>query len=728
MKAPARLSSRVSFVFVVILVIAVGFTLFLNGYKNIKIATTEADKRFKVASELLNNGISEALSIGDTYTASRLLSGICNELQAISCRLIDSQGKSLFVFPSNASPRTPYREFSHRLIYGGKSVGSLLFHYQGLNWADLIQGEMLLVLVFMGMLIGISIILVRILISRPYRDLNRLVRLTSNQTLQTTIAELNDIKTPVYEIKSLVDNFKTKLVQVEENERRAKDQANLIAMGNLSAQVAHDIRSPLTALTMAAEGEELQKIPECQRVIIRSAVMRIQDIANNLLSQHADQGDGTAPEGERSYQRNEPSNQLLSSLIDNLASEKRLQFRARLGITIHANVGIASYGLFACIQPAEFKRVLSNLINNGVEAISETGEVEISLAKDGDEVVLQVKDNGKGIPLEILPKIMQKGVTFEKTGGLGLGLYHAKSSIESWGGRIEISSEVGKGTVATIRLPKATPPDWFVPEMIVTSDTRIVILDDDLSIHQIWQKRLEEVSPEIKILHFSTTREFDDWHRENRPKPGSTIYLVDYELIGETKTGLNVIESLGIAEESILVTSRYEEQRVIEGCLKLATNLIPKALATAIPISQAPINQRPVDFVLIDDEKVVRLMWRDYAERHGTRLITLRASNHFFRIARTLSPNITVFIDSDLGNGIRGEKVAEKIYAMGFKNIILATGHGPKDFKSMPWIKAVVDKRPSRLLHNDMQKPEEVFTLASTVATQLMVDPNTYHN
>jgi signal transduction histidine kinase len=724
MKAPARLSSRVSFVFVVVLVIAVGFTLFLNGYKNIKTATTEADKRFKIASELLNNGISEALIIGDTYTASRLLSGICNELQALSCRLMDPQGKTLFVFPSNASPRAPYREFSHRLIYGGKSVGSLSFHYQGLIWSDLIQGEMLLVVVFMALLIGLSIILVRILISRPYRDLNRLVRLSSNQSLQSTIAELNDIKTPVYEIKSLVDNFKAKLVQVEENERRAKDQANLIAMGNLSAQVAHDIRSPLTALTMAAEGEELQKIPEGQRVIIRSAVMRIQDIANNLLSQHADSGAELTPEGERAHRHNEPSNQLLSSLIDNLASEKRLQFRSRLGITIHANVGTPSYGLFACIQPAEFKRVLSNLINNAVEAITESGEVQISLAKEADDVVLRVKDNGKGIPRDILPKLMQKGVTFDKADGLGLGLYHAKSSIESWGGTIEIQSEVGKGTVATIRLPKATPPDWFVPEIIIAPDTSVVILDDDLSIHQIWQKRLEEVAPEIKVFHFSTTKEINDWHRENRPKPGSTLFLVDYELIGETKTGLDVIEELGIAEESILVTSRYEEQRVIEGCLKLATNLIPKALATAIPISRTPINERPVDFVLIDDEKVVRLMWRDYAERHGKRLITLRASNHFFRIARTLSPDITIFIDSDLRNGIRGEKVAEKICAMGFTNIILATGHGPKEFKSMPWIKAVIDKRPSRLLHNDMQKPEERYRPSSAVATQLVIDPN----
>ena len=67
---------------------------------------------------------------------------------------------------------------------------------------------------------------------------------------------------------------------------------------------------------------------------------------------------------------------------------------------------------------------------------------------------LAIKDSGRGIPSEVLPKLMRKGETYHKEGGTGLGLYHAKSSVESWGGTIELFSEVGQGTEVRVSLPR----------------------------------------------------------------------------------------------------------------------------------------------------------------------------------------------------------------------------------------------------------------------------------
>jgi hypothetical protein len=64
----------------------------------------------------------------------------------------------------------------------------------------------------------------------------------------------------------------------------------------------------------------------------------------------------------------------------------------------------------------------------------------------------------------------------------------------------------------------------------------------------------------------------------------STLFLIDYELIGESETGISIIERLGIKDQSILVTSHFEETSLREACEKLRIKLIPKGMAALAPI------------------------------------------------------------------------------------------------------------------------------------------------
>jgi len=211
------------------------------------------------------------------------------------------------------------------------------------------------------------------------------------------------------------------------------------AMSDLSAQVAHDIRSPLAALDMAVKNNAA--VPEEQRVIIRNASNRIRDIANNLIDKYRKPGmsvaDVTVGTAVEAY--------LLSGLLDPLMTEKRLQFQGRPGVQLDMVLSPESYGLFAKLQPVEFRRLVSNLVNNAAESLSYSGTVTLRLARRGDKIALSVTDSGKGIAPEILAKLGGKGETHGKAGGSGLGLYHARTTAESWGGSLAIASEVGKG-------------------------------------------------------------------------------------------------------------------------------------------------------------------------------------------------------------------------------------------------------------------------------------------
>jgi hypothetical protein len=198
--------------------------------------------------------------------------------------------------------------------------------------------------------------------------------------------------------------------------------------------------------------------------------------------------------------------------------------------------------------------------------------------------LIQVIDDGQGIPTEILEKLGQRGISFGKDGstsGSGIGIYHAKQIIESFHGNFIIKSELGKGTVVSIDLPLASTPDWFVEKITLPLGSTLVSLDDDTSIHQIWKERLHEQNISIPFFSFASIQEFTKWTIKRKD---NCLFLIDYEFLNQNKNGLDVIEELNLQDQAILVTSRYDEKKIRERCASLGVKLIPKSMAGFVPI------------------------------------------------------------------------------------------------------------------------------------------------
>lgn len=496
---------------------------------------------------------------------------------------------------------------------------------------------------------------------------------------ESGILEVDAIRTHIYELLKKI-------------EKASASQA----LAQMSVQVAHDIRSPLAALE-AASGDVAQ-LPEDKRVLIRSAAGRIRDIANDLLDRHRRAVAGS-PDDETG--RDNVSGQLLSSLIDPVVSEKRLQFRSRPGIEIEAVSSAAGYGLFAQVQLAEFKRVLSNLINNAVEALEESaGVVRVGLSAREGRVLVSVEDNGKGIPPEILAKLGERGASYGKAGGSGLGLHHARTCAESWGGRLELASQSGRGTTVTLSLPQAAPPDWFVSELLLVPGKAVVILDDDSSIHKVWQGRVSAMNLEargIELLMFSAPEQLKAWTRKHTGAAGEALYLLDYELLGHQETGLSLAEELGLAARTVLVTSRFEEASLLEECRKLQVHVIPKGLAAYVPIrvlERRSAGSERWDVVLIDDDPLVRRTWEMAAARVGKKVRAFGSAADFFKDSEAFDRKTPVYVDSSLADGEKGEEESRRIHELGFGEIYLATGYETRKSPALSHLRGVVGKDP----------------------------------
>ena len=369
------------------------------------------------------------------------------------------------------------------------------------------------------------------------------------------------------EIKHFINSVERMYGQVKEHEEK-------VAIAKVADQVVHDIRSPLSVLDSSVS---ILDISDDKRRTMSNAVSKIKGILKNIDSKYRE----TVKAGVVEI----VSPQLLAEQLRLITSAKRVEYQRRLDLEIRDTVQGEHYSLFAKVQPIEFDRVMSNLINNSVEAITGAGKVDVLIEPKKNYIIIKVSDSGRGIAPADLPNLMQQGVTIGKEDGNGLGLYHAKKTVESWGGSLEIESALGIGTSVTMLLPRAPKPIWFSDKLLLPSQScTVVIFDDDPSIAGIWKMRFQAKGWPIKLVALSNPDELRRWSRDNPDEAKTAFYLNDLEIRNWSENGLDMAEELKTIDRTLLVTSRFEDEAIRARCEHMGITLIPKDFAGFIPI------------------------------------------------------------------------------------------------------------------------------------------------
>lgn len=287
-----------------------------------------------------------------------------------------------------------------------------------------------------------------VLVERPLEELmNTIDRVRRDDlTARVEFSKRNDdIGKLGTQFNEMVAQLERNRAEIEELHRRDMGRAeHLATLGEIAAGLAHEIRNPLAGIAGVVDvmGKELPAESASRAVLadVQNEIVHIQNILNDLLSY-------ARPRPPTFH----PAN--LNTTIEQAVLLARQQVRTRpVQVLFTPNTTLPS----VFHDPALIQQVVLNLLLNGIQAITGEGTVEVQLAQEDSQVLITVKDNGRGIPPDALSKIFKPFFTTRKE-GTGLGLSLANGIVQSHGGTIEARSAPGQGTQFRIHLPVAPP-------------------------------------------------------------------------------------------------------------------------------------------------------------------------------------------------------------------------------------------------------------------------------
>lgn len=211
----------------------------------------------------------------------------------------------------------------------------------------------------------------------------------------------------------------------------------LKAIGELAARLAHDLRNPLSVIKNTVEIMEGKPRLQLEEKIIYYG--RLHRAVDRISHQIEDVLDFVRP--STLHFEKHLLNEIIATALEKIVKPDAI------------TINLPRNFVYAICDGIKIEVVLTNLVMNSIQAMNNSGQIDITLSDMPNDVMIQVSDTGCGISNDILPKIFEPLFTTKQT-GTGLGLASCKKIVEQHRGMITAHSEDGKGTTFSIILPK----------------------------------------------------------------------------------------------------------------------------------------------------------------------------------------------------------------------------------------------------------------------------------
>lgn len=310
-----------------------------------------------------------------------------------------------------------------------------------------------------AVVLTILIIFVARRLTRPIQSLIRQTEEIARGNLDAKVAIVTGD-----EIETLGSSFNKMAEDLKASNKRLIQAEKTAAWREMARQVAHEIKNPLTPIKLSAQlierawrdrHQDFEKILKDSVTTIVSQTESLRKIASDF-SNYAT--------FSAAHRQAHSARKLIQELVKLYAGKTETGIEVKDDILFGDDVEVF-------VDADELKRVFLNLFNNAFEAMQSGGSVVVSAAELksdalGHMVEIRVRDTGRGIPPDVQKRLFEPYFT-TRTSGTGLGLAIAKKTIESYGGRIEISSAENVGTTVIMKIPVYTPPPRTPPPMVL---------------------------------------------------------------------------------------------------------------------------------------------------------------------------------------------------------------------------------------------------------------------
>jgi PAS domain S-box-containing protein len=222
-----------------------------------------------------------------------------------------------------------------------------------------------------------------------------------------------------------------------------KNAERLSAIGQTAGMIGHDIRNPLQSMLgeIYLSKKEVESLPEgYSKESLKESISSIEENLSYISKIVADLQDYAKP----------PKPTLEEIALGKITQE--VISSMNIPETIQVTFLLEDSSLALKTDPTYMKRILTNLISNSIQALTNGGKISVKVKRKGDKALLSVEDTGQGIPLEVRDKIFTPLVT-TKPKGQGFGLAVVKKLTEALDGTVTFESEIGRGTRFNVELP-----------------------------------------------------------------------------------------------------------------------------------------------------------------------------------------------------------------------------------------------------------------------------------
>ena len=253
-----------------------------------------------------------------------------------------------------------------------------------------------------------------------------------------------EIESSSDEIETLVNSYNSMIEELEDSAVKLATSEREQAWREMAKQVAHEIKNPLTPMRLSVQSFQQKFNPEDENIY-----QKVEEYSNTLIEQ-IDTMSSIASAFSNFAKMPAQKSEILNvahivKLALDIFNEHYIRFYAD------------DEDVIAKFDRTQLIRVVTNLVKNSIQAIPENSEnpkIEVRVFCEGDMVYITVEDNGSGISDDNRTKIFEPKFT-TKTSGMGLGLAMVKNIVETYNGSINVSSQLGKGTIFTVTFPKA---------------------------------------------------------------------------------------------------------------------------------------------------------------------------------------------------------------------------------------------------------------------------------